>query len=208
MNLKKIFDVNYLKSLYLDPKLSVLVFPKVHLGIAKSGSLQVKNRLNLGSTWPYLGYSRSQLKIEPNAHFNVTGYFTIKSGFLISVNEGATLTLGSGYINSNCNIACFNKINIGNDVAIAENVTIRDTDNHYIYRDDYQISKPIIIKDHVWIGMNATILKGVTIGSGTIIAAGSIVTKDVPNNCLVAGIPAKIIKHNVSWGDKINTNQN
>ncbi|WP_436629411.1 acyltransferase [Latilactobacillus sakei] len=206
MNLKKIFAVNYLKSLYLDPKLSVLVFPKVHLGIAKNSSIKVEKRLNLGSTWPYLGYSRSQLKVEPNAHFAVTGYFNIKSGFLISVNEGSTLTLGSGYINSNCNIACFNKIDIGNDVAIAENVTIRDTDNHYIYRDGYEISKPITIEDHVWIGMNATILKGVTIGAGSIVAAGSIVTKDVPSNCLVAGTPAKVIKHDIYWGDKSNNN--
>ena len=53
--------------------------------------------------------------------------------------------------------------------------------------------------NHVWIGMNATVLKGVTIGEGSIVAAGAIVTKDVPDHCLVAGVPAKIIRRDVRW---------
>ena len=60
-------------------------------------------------------------------------------------------------------------------------------------------SKPIIIQDDVWIGRRAIILKGVTIGEGAVVAAGSIVTKDVPPHTLVAGNPAKIIKKEVNW---------
>jgi acetyltransferase-like isoleucine patch superfamily enzyme len=56
-------------------------------------------------------------------------------------------------------------------------------------------SAPIIIEDHVWISFNSIILKGVTIGKGAIIAAGSVVTKDVAPFTLVAGNPAKLIKH-------------
>ena len=52
----------------------------------------------------------------------------------------------------------------------------------------------ILIEDNVWIGVNSTILPGVTIGSGSIIAAGAVVTKDVPKNTIVGGIPAKIIR--------------
>ena len=62
-----------------------------------------------------------------------------------------------------------------------------------------EITKPIIIGDHVWIGKNALILKGVTIGNGAIVAAGSVVVKDVSAKTLVAGNPAKVIKDNVEW---------
>ncbi len=57
-------------------------------------------------------------------------------------------------------------------------------------------SAPVVIEDHVWIGFNVAILKGVTIGKGAIIGAGSVVTKDIPDNCVVYGNPAKI-KRNI-----------
>ena len=115
--------------------------------------------LALGSTWPELGYFESQFKVEDNAYFEVLGKFDVLSGFLLTVNNGAKLTLGSCYINYRCNIACFDSITIGDDVAIAENVTIRDSDNHVIQRKDFKRSQPIVIGDHVWIGINATILR-------------------------------------------------
>jgi acetyltransferase-like isoleucine patch superfamily enzyme len=79
-------------------------------------------------------------------------------------------------------------------------VTIRDSDNHLITSNpDFQKTMPIKIGNHVWIGLNAVILKGVTVGDGAIIAAGAVVTRDVPERCLVGGVPAKIIKENVKW---------
>ena len=60
-----------------------------------------------------------------------------------------------------------------------------------------ECTKPVIIKDNVWIGLGATILKGVTIGEGAIIAAGAVVNKDVPPHTLVGGVPAKVIRENV-----------
>jgi acetyltransferase-like isoleucine patch superfamily enzyme len=51
----------------------------------------------------------------------------------------------------------------------------------------------------VWIGKNAVILKGIIIGEGSVIAAGAVVTKDVPDHCLVAGVPAKVIRKNIEW---------
>ena len=61
------------------------------------------------------------------------------------------------------------------------------------------MTAPIVIGDHVWIGMNVIVLKGVTIGEGSIVAAGSVVNKDVPPHCLVAGVPAKVVKTDVTW---------
>lgn len=80
------------------------------------------------------------------------------------------------------------------------NVIIRDSDSHRITNEpSYSVRKPIVIGDDVWIGMNVIILKGVKIGTGAIIAAGAVVTKEVPPYTLVAGVPAKVIKENVSW---------
>ncbi|MBP6872851.1 MAG: acyltransferase [Bacteroidales bacterium] len=76
---------------------------------------------------------------------------------------------------------------------------IRDSDNHNVLKEGYVQSKPILIGDNVWIGMRAIILKGVTIGNGSIVAAGAVVTKDVPPNTVVGGVPARVIRENVSW---------
>ncbi|MBD3636699.1 MAG: acyltransferase [Crocinitomicaceae bacterium] len=124
--------------------------------------------------------------------------FQIYEGARIYINHGAKLTLGSGYINTNCNISCFKEIKIGHGVVISENLTLRDSDNHRIGGKENEPA-PITIGDHVWIGINATILKGVTVGDGAIIAANSVVTKDVPPKTMVAGVPAKVIKEDISW---------
>ena len=72
------------------------------------------------------------------------------------------------------------------------------TVNHPIHlekRDaDYEYTKPITIKDHVWIGSNTTVLPGVTIGENSIIGAGSVVTKDIPANVIAAGNPCRILR--------------
>jgi acetyltransferase-like isoleucine patch superfamily enzyme len=95
---------------------------------------------------------------------------------------------------------CVEKIEIGEEVAIGENVSIRESDSHLILsKENYKMTKAVSIGNHVWVGRNVTILKGVTIGDGAIIAACSVVTRDVPPNCLAAGVPAKVIKENISW---------
>jgi len=137
-------------------------------------------------------------EMAKNSKLIVNGTFDIYSGVYISVTKNAALTLGSGIVNNNLNISCFEKIEIGNDILISENVTIRDSDNHRINNTE-KISAAIKIGNHVWIGLNVTILKGVTISDGAIVAAGAVVTKDVPPNTLVGGVPAKIIKENVTW---------
>lgn len=111
--------------------------------------------------------------------------------------KGATLSLGNGYMNFDSKIYCYNNIKIGNRVFILEGVTIIDSDVHSIFNKE--VSAPITIGDNVWIGINATILKGVNIGDGAVIGAGAVVTKDVPAKALVVGVPAKAIKENVEW---------
>lgn len=134
------------------------------------------------------------------------GSFVVRPGCRITVNSNASLILGSGSINYDTVIECFNSITIGNDVVISERVMMRDSDNHTIMEagEASVVSAPIVIQDNVWIGMGATILKGVTIGEGSVVAAGSVVTKDIPAHCLAAGVPAKVVKARISWERKPN----
>lgn len=132
--------------------------------------------------------------------------FQLYYGCDVIIFSGGLLELKSGFCNSDTKIRCKNHIIIGNDVVISHNVTIEDFDGHQLYniledgtKDKLNISAPITIGNHVWIGAKATILKGVTIGDGAVVAAGSVVTSDIPAHCLCAGVPARVIRENVEW---------
>lgn len=95
-------------------------------------------------------------------------------------------------------IHCGEDIEIGDDVIIAWDCNILDRDYHAV-EGATEGKERIIIGNRVWIGCRSIILKGVSIGDGAIVAAGSIVTKDVPANTLVAGNPARFIKEVKGW---------
>ena len=179
---------------------SAIAFKGGKVSLADSSEINVgKGRLSLNAKWDDCDPFYSMLFMGNNSHLQVDGSFDIYSGSRIYINEGATLRLGGGYVNHNFNLSCFDSISIGNGVVISENVTVRDSDNHRINPSQTPMTQPIVIGNHVWIGMNVTILKGVTIGNGAIVAAGAVVTKDVPENCLVGGVPAKVLKTDIYW---------
>ncbi len=168
-----------------------------------AGSMRVGGRLDVGLRWGHNGFAApSQLYVAASGAVRVEGSFHVFAGTRIVVDDDAVLTIGSGYINSDARIACFSAITIGHDVAIAEQVVIRDSDNHQVKSamgDQHPHTAPIRIGDHVWIGLGATILKGVTIGDGAVVAARAVVTRDVPPGALVAGVPARVIRADVVW---------
>lgn len=181
-------------------KLPLCIYRRAYLNISKNSNVifNRESKLSLGISFHKMIKNNTYLSIENNAKLILKGKFNIHDGCTICIYEDANLEIGSGYINSGSKINCFKKIKIGNNVIISENVHIRDSDNHEIIGGK-QISEPITIGNNVWIGLNAIILKGVSIGDGAIIAAGAIVTKDVKPYTLVAGIPAKPIKDEVLW---------
>lgn len=189
---------NFVLNFFDERKQKVIIHKKSYFNIHRSSKIQVYSKFNINKKWVKNDPNKSFLVLKNKATL-IIDKFDIYSGSNISVNENAILKLGSGYINYNVNIACFEKIEIGYDVAISENVVIRDSDNHQIISHNHQMTSPIKIENHVWIGTNVIILKGVTIGEGSIVAAGSVVTKDIPKNSLAAGIPARVIKSNVKW---------
>lgn len=111
-------------------------------------------------------------------------------------NFGKFITIGKNvFINHACSFLDMGGITIEDNVLIGPKVNLV-TENHPLNPTDRKtlICKPILIKRNAWIGAAATILPGVTIGENSVVAAGAIVNKNVPDNTVVAGVPAKIIK--------------
>lgn len=118
-------------------------------------------------------------------------------GIYLDSSEASIIIGDKTYINRRTELKCQKSIKIGSECAIAWDVTIMDTDYHSV--DGKNFTSPVNIGNQVWIGCKTIILKGVNIGDGAIVAAGSVVTKDVPPCTIVAGNPAVVIKSNISW---------
>lgn len=138
------------------------------------------------------------VRINSGKYKNVIGGDTRTS---IYVKKGSVLTIGDKLSMSNSAIVCTEQITIGNHVMIGGSCKIWDTDFHPIDPEmrrkdpnkNYK-SRPIVIKDNAFIGGCSIILKGVTIGQNAVIGAGSVVSKDVPDNEIWGGNPARFIK--------------
>lgn len=126
------------------------------------------------------------------------GKFLMSRGPLyIKCTDGAHVKIGNRcFFNNNCSITAAENIEIGEHCMFANNLVVVDHD-HKVDKGVVTgnlVSKPVVIGNNVWCGANVTILKGVTIGDGAIIAANAVVTKDVSAHNIVAGVPAKILK--------------
>jgi acetyltransferase-like isoleucine patch superfamily enzyme len=146
-------------------------------------------------------WSGFNLNLMRDSQLIINGNSQIGLGSALTVGEDAIFEIGkSTYICAGATIRVAKKVIIGNSCAISWNVTIMDSDFHEYRLEDGTIpdmTKEVVIGDNVWIGNNVLILKGITIGDNAIVAAGSVVTKDVPVGCAVGGNPAKIIKQGV-----------
>lgn len=113
-----------------------------------------------------------------------------------NADYGQNIKVGKNvFINSGCCFQDQGGIEIGDDALIGQQVVIVTINHDFIpEKRGNMFPAPVKIGNRVWIGAHATILSGVTIGDNSIIAAGAVVTKDVPANVVVAGVPAKIIK--------------
>lgn len=150
--------------------------------------------------------NREQSAIQVGANTHIKGE-------LLTFAHGGEIAIGEYcYVGEQSHIWSARKINIGNRVLISHSVNIFDSLTHPINpRERHQHylgiitnghperlnlgEAPVQIDDDVWIGCQAIILRGVTIGKGAIVAAGAVVTKDVPPLCIVAGNPARLVRH-------------
>jgi acetyltransferase-like isoleucine patch superfamily enzyme len=141
----------------------------------------------------------SDVRINNKLAENLSGI--VHPTVLIADRRGAQLEIGDHVGISGAILYCSQRITIENHVQIGAGVRIYDTDFHPIswrerreHRLEYIATKPILICHDVWIGANAMVLKGVTIGERSIVAAGAVVTSDVPADCIVGGVPARFLR--------------
>ncbi|GLU51530.1 nodulation protein L [Dyadobacter frigoris] len=125
---------------------------------------------------------------------NIDGSTTIFPPFY--TNFGKFIILGKNvFINHACSFLDMGGITIEDDVMIGPRVSLT-SETHHLDPSEREtvILKPIVIRRNAWIGAAVTILPGVTIGENAVVAAGAVVSRDVPANAIVAGIPAKVVK--------------
>lgn len=112
----------------------------------------------------------------------------------VNVVRGNSITIGKRVtVMNNVLFMGAGGITLDDDVLVAANAQLI-SNNHDYYDHQILTCKPVHLKRNCWIGAGATILPGVTVGQNAVVAAAAVVTKDVPDNCVVAGVPAKIIK--------------
>lgn len=149
-------------------------------------------------------HRQSRLNIGTNASFRSSAYSNPlgvnHACILCTWTPKAVLSIGDEFGMTGGSIVCAENISIGNRVFMGANSIISDTDFHPIEaairneRPADGATAPITIGDDVFIGMNCLILKGVTIGNGSVIGAGSVVSRDIPAGVIAAGNPAKVIR--------------
>lgn len=159
-----------------------VVHGKLYVHLFPSAKVKIGNSLYFSSGW------------------GVNALCANRRGMIYATHD-ACITIGNNVGMSSTVLWAHKKITIGNHVKIGGNCIIIDTDAHNMDfklrrspSTDWGVSAPVVIEDDAFIGMNCLILKGVTIGARSIIAAGSVVTKSIPADCIAGGNPAKVIK--------------
>lgn len=124
----------------------------------------------------------------------------------ITLEGNATLYIGrNSGIRGVTFIVKDGKITVGSNCMFGYGILLRNNDGHKILDSEGNVTNPprdVTLQDHVWLCERCSILKGVTIGSDSVIAFGAVVTKDCPPNSIMAGNPARVVKENINWLNK------
>lgn len=117
------------------------------------------------------------------------------AGVTITVARDAVLSIGNScYMNIGSSIEVHHEVRIGDHALLAPFASIVDDDRHEAEPGSSRPKGPVIVGNNVWLGRNAVVLPGVTIGDGSVIGANSVVSRDIPPNCFAAGAPARVIR--------------
>lgn len=145
----------------------------------------------------FVSGKNNRVVVSPGCEIRGCNIIVRGEGCLISI--GAGTTFGGARI---VNVGAECSIRIGECCMFSDHIEIWSGDSHPVYSESGDVLNkelPIVIGNNVWVGARAMILKGVTVGDGAVIGMGAIVTRDIPQRCVSAGVPNVILKNNVKW---------
>jgi acetyltransferase-like isoleucine patch superfamily enzyme len=197
------------RSIVLNGNSRIGIHHKTMVNLKKSKIIVNNGSLKIGIDFGYFDggvydSSKDRCKIfMVNSTLEIHGNVSLYPGVLIYAINAKIIIRNNTKINGEVEIISLNKIDIGEGCLFAEGIIVRDNDGHKFGTgsnvSDELETQEIKIGNHCWIGQRAMILKGVVLKDNVIVAAGAVVSKSVSANSVVAGIPAKVIKENVSW---------
>ena len=167
--------------------------------LVESGArLQYPERIRLGNGVRIASQVTLRANTEQATGICIGDQTTVHESALIAANRGGVTIGRHSWVGPFCLIYGNGDVRIGDNVLIAAHTSI-NTVSHHFERCDIPINEqgiycdPVNIEDDAWIGMNAVILQGVTIGKGAVVGAGAVVTRDVPAWSIVMGVPARVV---------------
>lgn len=191
-----------IKLFNLPTTLRIKLYARINRMILKAHGVVFGRNLQIPGKVSWL-IREARISIGDNFYFSsgdAVNPMTSNLQGAVYVEPGAELSIGNNVGMSSTRFWVHDRVAIGDNVKIGACVLITDTDAHpmdYMARrtsNEGTKSAPIVIEDDVWVGAYSIILKGVTIGARSIIGAGSVVTKNIPPDCVAGGNPCKVIK--------------
>lgn len=186
----------------------ILISPRVKIDQLRKGDIKLfcppsfaTVRLGLIAS-KGIATNRSYLSITKGGELIFRGKVKLCKGISIRIDNGSIDFGAKAFVNANCMIRCTNSISFGESLLVGWNVSVSTDDGHIIVEGNNvkQKEKPIHIGSHVWIASDVKIAKGVIVPDGCVVAQNSLVISEFHHkNTLIAGMPAKVIKHNIEW---------
>jgi acetyltransferase-like isoleucine patch superfamily enzyme len=137
-------------------------------------------------------------RLAPTGRIVLGDRVQFERGVSLTVGGEATIEIGDRvYVNDSTRIGALSRVEIGSRSMLAAEVSIMDSNFHRL--DGSLGTAPVVIGEHAWLGSRSMVLPGVTVGDGAVIAAGSVVSRDVEPGTLVAGNPAQVLRRDVEW---------
>lgn len=181
-----------------------LAYHRLRLGTLGEGteiepgvSLQYPERIHLGAGARLGRHVTIRANTQDSSGIRIGNQVLVQDGVVINANQGSVSIGDRCWLGPFCLVYGNGEVRIGNDVLVAGHTSINSV-SHRVERCDIPINAqglicaPVVIEDDVWIGLNAVILQGVTLGRGAIIGAGAVVTRDVPPWSIAVGVPARV----------------
>lgn len=172
--------------------------------LGDDAKISIGDNVKLGKWGTLCTYPKSSIFIADNCRFAHGAFIAAYPESAISFGDGTTMEQGNVIL-----ALPYTEISFGKDVMISRQTFYQSNDGHAIFdvktgeninsTPEISRTRKIKIGDHVWIGQSAIVLYNTDVGNGSIIGAGSLVKGRFPNNCTIAGVPAKVVKRDIAW---------